>query len=235
MDLVSVIIPTYNRFSFLLNTIASVHAQTYPAIEIIVVNDCSSEPDYYTYDWKTAGVTMIHLDKNSKECFGFACPGGYQRNFGMKIATGKYVAFCDDDDIWLPRKLDMQLAAMRESGCKMSSTDGFIGQGVYVPSRLYSRYNSEHYFATLNNIYNGALSAGFPRTWTRDFLRVHNCVICSSVVIDREIINLTGDFVKARYADDYEYWMRVLQYTDSIYVPEPLIYYDNGHGNGQNY
>ena len=52
MDKVSVIIPTYNRFKYLLNAIKSVKQQTYSNIEIIVVNDCSTQEDYYTFDFK---------------------------------------------------------------------------------------------------------------------------------------------------------------------------------------
>ena len=66
MDLVSAIIPTYNRFKYLLNTIQSIKAQTYKNIEIIAVNDCSTEKEYYEYNWEENGVTMIHLDRNSK-------------------------------------------------------------------------------------------------------------------------------------------------------------------------
>lgn len=104
-ELVSVIIPTYNRFTYLLNTIESIKNQTYKNIEIIVVNDRSTQKEYYEYDWN--GVTVIHLEKNSKDIFGFACPGGYQRNYGINIASGKYIAFCDDDDIWFPTKLEI--------------------------------------------------------------------------------------------------------------------------------
>ena len=115
-DKVSVIIPTYNRFQYLLNTIKSVKGQTYSNIEIIVVNDRSTQNEYYDYDWEKNNITIIHLAKNSKEVFGYACAGGYQRNFGIKISTGKYIAFCDDDDIWFPNKIELQIKAMKKNG-----------------------------------------------------------------------------------------------------------------------
>jgi len=101
MDKVSVIIPTYNRFHYLLNTIKSVQKQTHKNIEIIIVNDCSTQKEYYTYNWDD--INIIHLPENSKKTFGFAC-AGYVRNKGIEEATGKYIAFCDDDDIWFPKK-----------------------------------------------------------------------------------------------------------------------------------
>ena len=70
MDIVSVIIPTFNRFNYLLNTIKSVKEQTYNNIEIIVVNDCSNEKEYYEYNWKENNINIIHLETNSKNLFG---------------------------------------------------------------------------------------------------------------------------------------------------------------------
>ena len=65
MEIVSVIIPTYNRFQFLLNSIKSIKEQTYKNIEIIVVNDCSTEKEYYEYNWKENNIIIIHLGENS--------------------------------------------------------------------------------------------------------------------------------------------------------------------------
>ena len=52
MDKVSVVIPTYNRFKYLMHAIKSVKEQTYKNIEIVVVNDCSTQKEYYTFDYK---------------------------------------------------------------------------------------------------------------------------------------------------------------------------------------
>ena len=237
MDKVSVIIPSYNRFKYLLNTIASVKEQTYKNIEIIVINDKSTEEEYYTYDWKKENVIIVHLEKNSKDKFGFACPGGYQRNFGIQKATGTYIAFCDDDDIWLPNKLSLQIAAMQRTGCKMSSTDGLIGVGVYDKNKMYKKYNAEHCYNFLQKIYKKTeyLKNGFPSIWTLNFLNINNCMICSSVIIHKDIINTVGEFITAPKAEDYEYWLRALEHTDSVYVEDICFYYDLGHAGGKNY
>ena len=83
MEKVSVIIPTYNRFDSLLNTINSVKNQTYQNLEIIVVNDNSTQKEYYNYDWESNKINIIHLDKNSKDVFGYPCVG-YVINKGIK-------------------------------------------------------------------------------------------------------------------------------------------------------
>ena len=67
MDKVSVIIPTYNRFKYLLNTIESVKKQTYTNLEIIVINDKSTQKEYYEYDWNSNNIKIIHLEKNRED------------------------------------------------------------------------------------------------------------------------------------------------------------------------
>jgi glycosyltransferase involved in cell wall biosynthesis len=236
MELVSVIIPTFNRFSFLLNTLQSVKSQTYNNIEIIVVNDCSTQKEYYEYDWKENGINIIHLEINSKNKFGIACP---QRNFGINIARGKYIAFCDDDDIWFPHKIELQINAMKKTGCKMSSTDGLFGYGVYDINKSYKKMAAEVFFGVLKDGYqskgSNMLDNGFPEIWTLEFLKIANCMICSSVVIHRDIIDLVGEFIIAKTAEDYEYWLRALKHTNSVYLPDICIYYDGGHGYGHNH
>ena len=66
MEKVSVIIPTFNRFNYLLNAIQSVKEQTYKNLEIIVINDKSSQKEYNNYDWEVNNIKIIHLDQNTK-------------------------------------------------------------------------------------------------------------------------------------------------------------------------
>jgi glycosyltransferase involved in cell wall biosynthesis len=239
MDKVSVIIPTYNRFKYLLNTIKSVKEQTYHNIEIIVVNDKSIEKEYYDYDWDSNNIKIIHLEKNTKDKFGYAC-AGFVRNKGIELSSGKYIAFCDDDDIWFPNKIETQLKAMRETGCKMSSTDGLIGYGIFNPTKSYKKYNAEHYYGTLQKIYknkgSNLLDNGFPIIWNLNFLKIHNCIICSSVVIEKTILDKINNMECVKNGqEDYNCWLAALQHTYSVYVKDICFYYDNGHGDGQNY
>lgn len=236
-DKVSVIIPTYNRFKYLLNAIESIKAQTYKNIEIIVVNDCSEQKEYYNHTWND--ILIIHLEESSKKKIGRPAPG-YVRNMGMQKATGKYIAFCDDDDVWLPNKLELQIKAMKDTGCKMSSTEGYYGTGIYDPSHKYKLYNREAHFSTLRNIYKrkvgkDILENGFPKIWNYDFLRVHNCMITSSVILEKDIVNKVGKMCMKLRGQDYEYWLRCLKHTNSVYVDEVCFYYDGKHGDGQNH
>ena len=236
--LISVIIPTYNRFEYLLETIKSIRAQTYPHVEIIVVNDKSTQPEYDSYDFGS-DVKLVNLRKNTKEIYGYAC-AGHVRNEGIKVATGSWIAFCDDDDVWLPKKLELQIAALKASGCKMSCADGYIGEGKYDPKRSYKLYNAEFFFPKLQEIFkekgSDLLDKKFPKVWNAEFLEVHNCVITSSVLIDKKILNKIGNFKTIRNGEeDYECWKDATKHTDIVYVEEPCLYYNNLHGDGRQY
>ena len=248
MEKVSVIIPTFNRFNYLLNTIESVKKQTYTNLEIIVINDKSTQKEYYDYDWKGNNIIILHLDENTKQKFGYPCVG-YVINKGIEIMSGEYFATCDDDDIWFPNKLELQINAMKKSGCKMSSTDGLIGKGIYDKTKKYKKYNAEHYYKRLQHIYrkknSNLLEKGFPEIWTLDFLKIHNCIIACSVIIHKDIIKEIGKQKEIKMGGtkinnkivhiDYDYWLRALKYTNSVYVKDTCFYYDSGHGDGQNY
>lgn len=251
-ELVCVIIPSYNRFKFLMLAIQSIKKQTYKNIEIIVINDGSDKEreKYHSYNWEKNGIKIIHLETNSKEIFGYPCVG-YVRNIGIldKISnsanakSAKYFAFCDDDDIFLKNnKLELQIAAMKRTGCKMSSTEALFGYGEYDSNKTYSKYNAEAHIDILKNVYKDTSFLGddgeFPEIWTKDFLKIHNCVICSSVVIDRSLLNNINNMrhisIAALIPEDYDCWLRATEYTDCVYIKEPCVYYDGDHGYGLN-
>ena len=233
--LVSVVIPTYNRFKYVINAIKGIQNQTYKNIEIIVINDCSQEKEYYSHNWDK-DVNIIHLKNNSKQMFGYGCVG-YVRNKGIEQAKGKYVAFCDDDDYWLPNKLETQIKALKENrNCKMCCTDGFIGKGPYNVNIEYKKYNAEYYFDILNKKYKNKLSKnGFPKIWNLKFLKVHNCAITSSMIIERKLLRKINGMPFKRRGQDYKCWLSALEHTNCLYLTDTCFYYDTGHGDGKNH
>lgn len=238
MDKISIVIPTFNRFYYLLNTIDSIKNKTYKNIEIIVVNDNSSQKEYYEYDWQLNDIIFINLQKNTKKIFGYAC-AGYVRNKGIEKSTGTFIAFCDDDDIWFPKKLELQINAIKSSGCKMSSTDGLNGHGIYDNNKQYKIYlgdilkNLQILFKNKNS---NLLDNGFPTVWNQDFLKIHNCIICSSVLIEKKILDKINNFKHIQNGkEDYDCWLRALEFTNSVFVKNILFYYDNNHGDGSNW
>jgi glycosyltransferase involved in cell wall biosynthesis len=230
MYLVSVIIPSYNRFDFLLNAIDSVKNQTYKNIEIIIVNDKSTQQEYYTYDFE--GCKILHLDKNSKVIVGFPC-AGYVRNIGINSASGQYICFLDDDDIFLPNKIELQIESIQSSKNKMSSTDGYFGYGVYNSNKKYSLYNEEHYRDYILKTIN---YPEYPDNITKEILYRHNLIITSSVMIETSLVKEVGGFKHIKNGlEDYDLWKRCIEHTNCDYIKTPCFYYDGYHGYGQNY
>lgn len=245
--LVSVIIPTYNRFKYLLNAVASVKAQTYPNVEIIIVNDCSTQAEYYNIQDNQVlkGCTIIHLGKNTREIFGFAC-AGYVRNKGFAVAEGEYIAILDDDDSWMPNKLEIQISEMRRTQALISSTDSFTGNGPFDPSGKYEIYiNQKNFDYTINRfiqfgkshlLVNNGGKFTIPDKITHEMLNINSVIISSSVVISKKLMNALGNMKHVKNADeDFDYWLRATKITPILFVQQPLIYYDQGHGDGRLY
>jgi glycosyltransferase involved in cell wall biosynthesis len=103
---ISVIIPYYNREQYIDETVQSVLAQTLKPIEIIIVNDRSHESARRYLDRYTDTCRILDLPEN----VGLAAA----RNAGMRAARGKFIALLDDDDIWLPHKLEIQRRYMQQ-------------------------------------------------------------------------------------------------------------------------
>ena len=115
--LVSIITPTYNCGRFIAETIATAQAQTYTNWEMIIVDDCSTDDTKQMVDAIAAQDQRIHyhcLEQNSGAAVA--------RTKAMELAQGEYMAFLDSDDLWLPEKLERQLAFMKENGYAFSCT-----------------------------------------------------------------------------------------------------------------
>jgi glycosyltransferase involved in cell wall biosynthesis len=103
---ISVVIPYCNRERYIDEAVQSVLAQTLKPLEIIIVNDCSRESSRRYLDRYAEVCTIVDLPKN----VGLAG----SRNAGIRHARGRFIAFLDDDDIWLPTKLEVQRAYLDE-------------------------------------------------------------------------------------------------------------------------
>lgn len=115
--LVSVIMPTYNCAKFISETLDSIQAQTYENWEVVIVDDCSKDNTKEIVDAYIARDPRIKyfcLDVNSGAAVA--------RTKAMELAEGEYMAFCDSDDLWMPDKLERQLAFMKENGYAFTCT-----------------------------------------------------------------------------------------------------------------
>lgn len=137
-DLVSVIMPVYNAAATLGKSVASVLAQSHRSLELIAVDDGSR-------DDSLALLERLAADDARLRVLRMPANGGVAaaRNLGLEAAAGRYVAFVDSDDGWLPHKLARQLATMREHGVRVSyagydriGTDGRLLSRVRPPAEV---------------------------------------------------------------------------------------------------
>lgn len=117
-NLVSIITPNYNCGRFIAQTIESVLAQTYTNWEMLIVDDCSTDNSVQialSYAEKDSRIKVVQNEKN--------CGAAISRNKAIELAQGEFVAFLDSDDLWLPDKLEKQIAFMRQNNCDFSFTE----------------------------------------------------------------------------------------------------------------
>lgn len=110
-DLVSVIMPSYNSAEYIAQSIESVIKQTYPHWELLITDDCSTDNTVEIvkqYAQKDNRIKLFVLKENSGAAVA--------RNNSIKEAQGRYIALLDSDDLWLPEKLEKQLAFMQNNG-----------------------------------------------------------------------------------------------------------------------
>ncbi len=158
--LVSVVTPVYNAALFLEETIRSVINQTYPHWELILVDDCSTDGSYEianAYSEKDSRIKSLQLTENKG--------AGISRNFGIKEATGTYIAFLDADDLWIPEKLQTQLDFMTKNNCnicyssyQLMNEDGSLQPKIVqaLPNLTFKKLLKSNYIGNLTGIYNAA-------------------------------------------------------------------------------
>lgn len=109
MSLVSIITPSHNSSQFISESIQSIQHQSFDDWELIIVDDCSTDNSVEViqpFIVVDSRIKLIQLSENSGAAVA--------RNKGIEAATGRYIAFLDSDDLWLPNKLEKQLAFMQE-------------------------------------------------------------------------------------------------------------------------
>lgn len=196
--LVSVIIPFYNC-PYIDQAVASVLNQTYPNIEVLVVDDGSTIHQNKLDPFRT----RIHY-------FGKANGGtGSALNFGLRCASGKYIAWLSSDDLMYPHKIARQVAFMEQHQALVSCTDF-------------------HLINSYNEITMSALAVKFPSLRKLIEALFTFCPINgSTVMMHRSLPSRIGYFNEAlACTQDYEYWLRVhLARVDFYFINEVLTLY----------
>jgi glycosyltransferase involved in cell wall biosynthesis len=201
MPKVSVIIPTHNRAQFLRSAIGSVLKQTYQDFEIIVVDDAS---DDNTQEVVTSfdgwHIKYVRHEVNKGDAGS--------RNTGILISTGRYVAFLDDDDEWLPEKLQAQVGLLEASPAKV----GGVYTGLFKVNK------------TTGKIV--AISIPEKRGDLFQEMFIESPIVTSCVVLRRQCFDKVGLFdEQIPYNNDYDMWIRIAEQFHFECISEPLVVY----------
>ncbi len=197
-DLVSIITPVYNASKYLAGMIESVLAQTYPEWELLLSDDCSTDESMSiasSYSQKDERVKLLASDKNTG-------PAGC-RNRAIRAARGKYIAFLDSDDLWVPDKLDFQIEFMTTGKHYLSfaAYQKIDEQGNRIGNELYG-----------------------PRSVSYDQLLNSNVIPCLTAMYDTE--RLGKYFMEDIGHEDYVYWLKILKRGYIAYgIDKVLAYY----------
>ena len=134
--MISVVVTTYNRKDLLKETIESILAQTYQNFDLIVVDN------YSDYDF-FALIESFKFDKIRPYQNHNNGIIAVNRNFGIEKAKGDYIAFCDDDDVWMPDKLEKQVDYLQQHKVDMISTGFVFFNETYVGEPVYRPYKTK--------------------------------------------------------------------------------------------
>lgn len=225
-DLVSIIIPSYNRYDLLLHCIYSCINQTYSNIEIIVVDDCSTDERYKNGILETfPKTTVLHLPINQRNKYNTLAAQGMTRQEGINISKGKWICFLDDDDFLLENKIETHLKYMKSYNYMFSCTNMYVINHNSISDKL---------DMSIREIYFKNKDSDFLCILTKSNILRSNDICNSTVMIHRSLLEKTGYFKPEPY-EDWEYWKRVLDHTNCLYINIPLTYYTMDIKNIKNY
>lgn len=197
---VSIILPTFNRLEFLRPAIDSVVAQTFEDWELVIADDGSSA------DTRTYLRTLCDPPRVKVIWLRHTARPSVVRNAALCEAQGEYVAFMDSDDVWLPKKLEIQIASLRGHPARKWSYTGVAlvdGSGNPIaPARCWPA----------------------PAGWILEKLLTGETVIAlPSVVVSRQLLEQLGAFDEELVmCEDDELWFRLAAHSEIDGVDEPL-------------
>ena len=203
MNKISVIIPTYNREKLIGRSIKSVLNQTYSNLEIIIIDDCSSDnTNSEIYKLKDNRIRYIKLRINKGANF---C-----RNLGIKKSTGEYISFLDSDDIYYFNKLEKQIKNIK----KNKSNFDFCKSSIYINNKNFSfNFTLPNSFQE-KSILNGKIL---------DELYKGNFISTQSIIISKKILKKNLFDIQIPRLQDYDLILRIIPKVKISFTNEALV------------
>ena len=198
--LVSIIMPLYNCEQYVAKSIESVLTQTYKDWELLIVDDCSTDRSVEVIkSFNDERIKLLSNEHNSGAALS--------RNYALREAKGKWIAFLDSDDIWLPTKLEEQLQFMKENKYSFTYSDYRICNDNEWEKVIRTAPNKINYKKLLHYCYFSTIT----------------------VIYDANVVGLIqiGDIKKN---NDYAMWLKALKKTDAYRYPNSLACYIKHQG-----
>lgn len=196
-DLVSIIMPSYNTAKYIAESIRSVLTQTYENWELLIVDDCSTDnTDEIVKPFLTDERIKYFKNENNSGA-------AVSRNRALREAKGKWIAFLDSDDLWVPEKLEKQIGFMRENDYKFSYTE-------------YEKIDEES--KSLNVFVDG------PKKITKRGMYRYCYVGCLTVMYDAEFMGEI-QIKDIKKNNDYAMWLQLCKKGNCYLLPENLAKY----------
>lgn len=211
---VSVIIPTYNRAANVRYGIDSVLAQTVTDLEVIVVDDGSSD--------NTGALLRETYGTKIRYYFQANHGASAARNRGIEEARGDWIAFLDSDDLWEKDKLEWQFKALERFGPQCAA--------CYTDVRIFNHPESRTFFQMAEENYRHEETMGVNTDVLRLLVRPGGAgmVVCLSSFLARaDVVRQTGGLdSKLLYSEDSDFLFRLAMLTGFCYVNRPLVWFD---------
>ena len=191
--LVSVVIATWNTADYLSETVASALDQTWPNLEVIVIDDGSTD---HTHDVIAPFMSRIRYEPRVHRGLAAA------RNEGIRLATGDFVALLDADDLWHPEKIATQVdLALQNPESGLIACNGVEFDGERI---LSAKLLSDEFARVLAKSSAGEVTGDLQQEL------IHGCGICcpSQVLLPRDVLKKIGPFIDSN-SQDYDYYLRV--------------------------
>jgi glycosyltransferase involved in cell wall biosynthesis len=221
MPSISVIVPVYNRFHSLKRTVESVLAQTLRVLEVIVIDDGSVDqtprllPQYIRDNPVWRGTVRYLRQENQGP--------NVARNHGIAHANGEWLAFSDDDDLWLPKKLEWQFRALDKFGsrCGACITDAWFMNNASMKMTLFQLAGRRH----VDPI--GLIPDPPMYVLDKDPLLGLHPVWLQNLITRTDLARRIGGFdLRLRFGDDDDFAFRLACETGFCYVSMPLVLID---------
>lgn len=211
---VSVVIPTYNRADKVVKTIESVFAQTFADLEIIVIDDGSSDDTEKVLRLAFGDRILYYTQPNQGASIA--------RNKGIEYARGEWIAFLDSDDLWEKDKIEWQLKVLE----RLQPRCG----GCYTDTRLFNYDETRTLFQMAEGNYRHTEEMGVNEDVLRLLVRPGGggMVVClSSFMVRADVARGVGGFnPKLLYSQDSDFMFRLALLTGFCYVNRPLVWFD---------